>query len=78
MKIQIAGHAGFCFGVRKAVERALETVNNKSERHSIYSLGHIVHNSHVVSKLKEKGVIVVDSIDDIPDSGIVIIRYLYQ
>ncbi|VEN74833.1 4-hydroxy-3-methylbut-2-enyl diphosphate reductase [Candidatus Desulfarcum epimagneticum] len=71
MNIRVAKTAGFCMGVRRAVDLALETV----EKHggTARSFGPLIHNSQVLEFLKERGVRVLD---DIPKkgSGAVIIR----
>ena len=62
LKVTLARGSGFCFGVRDAVEMAHES---SSEYGSVYMLGDIVHNEHVVSQLDEAGVMVVDKIDKV-------------
>lgn len=69
MKIIMARHAGFCSGVKKAVNIAL----NEAGTGSKHTIGPLIHNKHVVEDLKEKGIIPIDSIDDIKE-GTVIIR----
>lgn len=70
MEIKIAENCGFCFGVKRAVQMALEAAD--SDRES-YTLGPIIHNPQVVGKLADKGVGSVDALQDIPE-GTVIIR----
>jgi len=70
LKIIVAKNAGFCFGVRRAVEAVYDHLD-KAEK--LYTYGPIIHNPEVVEELKDKGVIVEDNIDNI-DSGTVIIR----
>ncbi|MEA3489864.1 MAG: 4-hydroxy-3-methylbut-2-enyl diphosphate reductase [Candidatus Omnitrophota bacterium] len=53
MKIDIAKSSGFCFGVRRAIEKANGLAGRKRE---VYVLGDIVHNSFVVRELEEKGI----------------------
>ncbi|MBW1842451.1 MAG: 4-hydroxy-3-methylbut-2-enyl diphosphate reductase [Deltaproteobacteria bacterium] len=71
MKILLAKTAGFCMGVRRAVEMVLET--RKEYEGPIQTLGPLIHNPQVLNLLKEKGVSVMD---DIPEhgSGTVLIR----
>lgn len=71
MKIFIAKHAGYCYGVQRALKLAREAVQSR-EKH-IYTLGPIIHNPQVVESLKQQGVTAVKSIDEI-ESGTVIIR----
>jgi len=69
--LTVAKHTGFCFGVARAVRLALE----QAETHGkCYSLGSIVHNRAVVDDLEKRGVKCVESISEIPDGCVVIIR----
>lgn len=70
MKIKIATKAGFCFGVKRAVDLAIET--SETSEH-LYTLGQLIHNDQVTTRLKEHGVTVIDGLESI-DSGEVIIR----
>ena len=64
MKITIAKTAGFCMGVQRAVEMALEAPR-KYEK-PVYTFGPLIHNPQVISLLKKKGISVMN---DIPDRG---------
>ena len=74
MKIQLAKKAGFCYGVRRAVDMVYEQAG-KSDK-PVYTFGPITHNDIVVEDLKNKGVRVLDSIEeaDSLSEGTVIIR----
>ena len=63
MKITIAKDAGYCFGVRDAVNLAYDTAKQHGE---VYMLGDIVHNENVINDLDKTGAKVVQSIDDVP------------
>ena len=71
MKVIIAKSAGFCMGVRRAVEATLDIVNREDQ--GIATYGPLIHNPQVLDLLSERGVQVLT---DIPDrtSGTVIIR----
>lgn len=72
LEIVTAEEAGFCFGVK----RALDIVNNTAKsftNDSIYTLGPLIHNPQVVKKLENLGVKAIDTIHDI-DEGVIIIR----
>jgi 4-hydroxy-3-methylbut-2-enyl diphosphate reductase len=71
MKITIAKTAGFCMGVRRAVEMALDAANK--EQGPICTFGPLIHNPQVLDLLKEKGISVLDEIPD-KATGTVIIR----
>jgi len=66
-------NAGFCFGVKKAVEKTLNTIeNNKNKK--VYTYGPLIHNQQVIEHLKKLGVIEIESLPNNidPDSLIVI------
>lgn len=70
MEIIQGKYNGFCFGVKRAVEGTLNTKHNKK----IYCLGELVHNKQVVDKIKENNIDIIESLDEIEDNSIVIIR----
>ena len=71
MKILVAKDAGYCFGVRDAVNLAKKSGDEFQE---VYMLGDIVHNETVVDDLNKKGSKVVESINDIPENKPVLFR----
>ncbi len=71
MKIIIAKDAGYCFGVRDAVNLAYATAK---EHGDVYMLGHIVHNENVVKNLHKAGAKVVRKLKDIPDEKQILFR----
>lgn len=73
MKIKVAGHAGFCFGVKRAINIAERTLNSSNHKQYIYSLGPIIHNPQVVNALSEKGLNVIKNIENIEKNSTVII-----
>ncbi len=73
MNIQIAKTAGYCFGVRNAVDIA-EKCARESEGRILYTYGPLIHNTSVVRSLEEKGVKSIDSLDDLKEGDTVIIR----
>lgn len=72
MDIKIAEHAGFCFGVDRAVKIAYETAESKGG--SIYTYGKLIHNRDVTDNLSSRGVAAIDSIDSAETGSAVIIR----
>ncbi len=70
-KILVAGTAGFCFGVDRAVKIVYNNLNNLN---NVVTLGPIIHNQSVVSDLESKGVRVVNDVDDVKSGQTVIIR----
>ena len=75
MKVTLAKSAGFCFGVKRAVDMVYEQIEDAKER-PIYTYGPIIHNEEVVRDLEEKGVVVVNDVDELAGKpqGTVIIR----
>ncbi len=72
MEVILAKSAGFCFGVKRAVDKVYEQVGKPN----VYTYGPIIHNEEVVKDLEEKGVKVINSIDELNsiDKGTIIIR----
>jgi 4-hydroxy-3-methylbut-2-enyl diphosphate reductase len=71
LKINIARTAGFCFGVERAVEMAMDNAQQGKE---VFMLGNIVHNEQVVERLRQQGIKVVDSLDKVDANGTLLIR----
>ena len=73
MKVTLAKSAGFCFGVKRAVEMVYKEAETGKK---VYTLGPIIHNEQVVQELEEKGVQVINSIEELADikDGTVVIR----
>jgi|TARA_B110001454_G_scaffold20996_1_gene19996 4-hydroxy-3-methylbut-2-enyl diphosphate reductase len=71
LKILVAKDAGYCFGVRDAVNLAQKS---GQDYEAVYMLGDIVHNESVVEGLSKAGSIVVNSLDDIPKDKPVLFR----
>jgi len=71
MEIRLAKTAGFCFGVKRAVDLTYGLLN---EGCKVATLGPLIHNPQVVEDLESKGAITCDSVDDVPDGYEVVIR----
>ena len=63
--------AGFCYGVKRAVEGATQEIE-KAKEESIYCLGEIVHNRQVIEKLQGLGIKCVETLEEA--EGTVLIR----
>ena len=74
MEVTVAKTAGFCFGVKRAVEKVYEQIG-KTEK-PIYTYGPIIHNEQVVGDLQEKGVEVIDPLEELKTirDAVVVIR----
>ncbi|MGP1617783.1 4-hydroxy-3-methylbut-2-enyl diphosphate reductase [Peptostreptococcus stomatis] len=62
--ILIADNAGFCFGVKRAMNMAWNELD-KSDKVAIYALGPLIHNKQAVAKYEERGMLTVDTIEEI-------------
>ena len=73
MNVRLANSAGFCFGVKRAVDVVYDAIGKGKK---VYTYGPIIHNDEVVNDLKNKGVYVVDSLEELDtlEKGIMIIR----
>ena len=73
MKVILAKTAGFCFGVKRAVDAVYEQINKGGK---IYTYGPIIHNECVVEDLKKQGVVVLETEEELKNitDGTVILR----
>ena len=71
MKVMLAKSAGFCFGVRRAVQLAEKIAAGDAP---YVMLGPVIHNDHVIEHLAEQGVGCVERVDQVPPGCGVIIR----
>lgn len=69
MKIEVATHAGFCYGVERAINITKEA--NESEN-KIYTYGPLIHNAQVVEKLEAEGIRAVDNINHANDGKLIV------
>lgn len=74
MEVILAKSAGFCFGVKRAVDTVYQQAEEKAGK--IYTYGPIIHNEEVVKDLEEKGVQVIETQEELRNckDGTVIIR----
>jgi len=71
LEILVAKNAGFCFGVKRAINMAQDCA--KEATGNIYTLGPIIHNPQVVKELEESGISKVDKVEEI-NNGTIIVR----
>lgn len=72
MRITVAETAGFCFGVKRAVEKTYELSSRRDKR--IFTYGPIIHNEQVVADLEKNGVLVEERLENLKSDSLVIIR----
>ena len=70
MQVVRADKCGFCFGVRRALDLAVKQCTGGS---NVFSLGPLIHNPQVIERLKQQGLQVIASIDEVT-KGTVVIR----
>ena len=74
MPYTIARHAGYCAGVRKAMELAFSAAREAREQGiPCYSLGELIHNPDAVKALRQEGVIPVERVEE-AKSGMILLR----
>ncbi len=73
MDVKIAKTAGFCWGVRRTVDKVME-VAEQGRGGPVATLGPIIHNPQAVARFREKGVGTVASIAEVEDGTTVVVR----
>ena len=70
--VTLAASAGFCFGVKRAIEMAYAEIE-KNDGEPLYSYGPLIHNKEVTNDLDAKGLHIIESLEGV-DKGTVVIR----
>jgi (E)-4-hydroxy-3-methyl-but-2-enyl pyrophosphate reductase len=70
MKITVAKTAGFCWGVKRAIDKVMELRNQTSE--SIQTFGPLIHNPQILEKLGEKGITTQKELEDLSSEYVVV------
>src|SRR5574344_308764 len=69
----IASSAGFCPGVKTAIERVLQLA--EEGKTPVYTVGPLIHNKQVTDMLASKGIVAINSLDEAKDKkGVLVIR----
>ncbi len=75
MKIKVAENSGFCFGVREAIRKTEDLIENKTDQDKrIYTCGPLIHNRSVTEDLSSRGVEIVEELSLIPPASTIVIR----
>ncbi|MGN0473764.1 MAG: 4-hydroxy-3-methylbut-2-enyl diphosphate reductase, partial [Acutalibacteraceae bacterium] len=69
--IYLAKSAGFCFGVNRAIELVYSLVDSGEK---VCTLGPIIHNAQVVNQLADRGVVIAETPDEVPQDSVLVIR----
>jgi 4-hydroxy-3-methylbut-2-enyl diphosphate reductase len=64
MRVKVARTAGFCMGVRRAMDLALAAARERQPEEVIHTYGPLIHNNQVLRMLEERGVICLKRLDD--------------
>jgi len=73
LRIVLSETLSYCVGVRKTLELT-EKLLAASEGRAFFMLGDIVHNEHVIEGLKSKGLHIVQTLEEVPPGGVVILQ----
>ena len=69
MEVVVAKSGGFCSGVKKAVDTAMSISPENT-----YIYGELIHNPEVIDRISARGIVTVESLDEVPDGATLIIR----
>jgi small subunit ribosomal protein S1 len=70
VEILVAKNAGFCFGVKRALELVAHAAEDESR--AVYTLGALIHNPQEITRLRQRGIRQVESVDDVKDGALVL------
>ncbi|NPA14081.1 MAG: 4-hydroxy-3-methylbut-2-enyl diphosphate reductase [Aquificae bacterium] len=73
-KIIVAPHAGFCFGVERAIELAEEASKYAKEGKKVYTYGPLIHNPQEIGRLKKLGINVLEDENQLDENTVLILR----
>ncbi|MBE6020586.1 MAG: 4-hydroxy-3-methylbut-2-enyl diphosphate reductase, partial [Clostridiales bacterium] len=75
MIIEVAKNSGFCFGVKRAVDKTYSLIEQyKGTQRRIFTYGPLIHNETVVKELEDQGVFSVETLGEVPEGSVVLIR----
>ncbi len=72
MEVKIARTAGFCWGVRRTIDKVMEVAGTGG--HPVVTLGPVIHNPQAVERMREKGVGTVAAIAEVAGGTTVVVR----
>jgi len=72
MEVKIAKTAGFCWGVRRTVDKVMEVADKAGG--PVVTLGPIIHNPQAVAQVREKGVKTANFVSEVADGTTVVVR----
>ena len=75
--IEIAAHAGTCYGVQRALDMALAAAPQAGESTQVHTLGPLIHNPIVVRELAEAGVGLAENHDNAATGTVIILSLIH-
>ncbi len=72
MRVKIAKTAGFCWGVRRTVDKVMEVADHAGG--PVVTLGPIIYNPQAVARMRDKGVLTVERVSEVGDGTTVVVR----
>jgi 4-hydroxy-3-methylbut-2-enyl diphosphate reductase len=72
MQVKVARTAGFCWGVRRTVDKVMEVADRAGG--PVVTLGPIIHNPQAVTRMRDKGVQTVEWVNEVGDGTTVVVR----
>jgi (E)-4-hydroxy-3-methyl-but-2-enyl pyrophosphate reductase len=75
--VKLAKHSGFCHGVKKAVDKAVnasQPIHTQIENQPTYVLGQLIHNQQEIDRLATLGIVTVQHLEQVPDNATCVIR----
>ena len=76
MVVKLAKTAGFCMGVKRAVDMVLEMASKKGHE-TIYTYGPLIHNPQTIELLRQRGIVPIirsEELDKVPPGSLIVIR----
>ena len=71
MRLILAKNIGFCFGVRRAIDMAVDMLKRQGK---LYILGELIHNKDVIERIERMGALTVHSVEEVPCGQTLLIR----
>jgi ribosomal protein S1/(E)-4-hydroxy-3-methyl-but-2-enyl pyrophosphate reductase len=71
LKILLANNAGFCFGVKQAIDKAVNSIVQNRDS-NIFTYGPLIHNHQVIKSLEQKGIRAIEHLEDAKGNTIIV------
>ncbi len=74
MKVKVAKNAGFCMGVRRAIDLVLNAARDRQPDEIIHTYGPLIHNNQVLEILEKRGIRLLENLTEAEEGGRIAIR----